>query len=82
VRAEAVCGLAKRDPPVALPLIQEALRAESVAIPILEAATLCPHPSLIEDLRIWAEPSDHGYADALAAEALAASEKLATEHPA
>lgn len=51
VRAEAVLGLAMRSVHVALPLVQKALRAETVAIPILEAAALCAHPSLIADLR-------------------------------
>ncbi len=79
-RAEAVWGLAKRDPKIALPLVQEGLRAESVAIPMLEAAELCAHPSLIEDLRIWAaEPSDSSYADEIAADALAACEQAAAE---
>ena len=34
VWAEAIWGLAKRDPHLALPLVQEALRADSVAIPM------------------------------------------------
>ncbi|MGS1017905.1 HEAT repeat domain-containing protein [Allosphingosinicella humi] len=75
VRAEAVLGLAKRDPLLALPLVQEALRSDSVAIPMLEAAALCAHPSMIADLRVWAEPSDEPIADQFAAEALAACEK-------
>jgi len=81
VRAEAVLGLAKRAPYLALPLVQEALRAETITIPMLEAAALCAHPSLIADLRIWAEPSDESFADELAAEALAACEKAAAAGP-
>ena len=77
VRAEAVWGLAKRDVQLALPFVQAALRADAVAIPMLEAAAICAHPSLIPDLRIWAEPSDNPFADQLAAEALAACEKAA-----
>jgi HEAT repeat protein len=77
VRAEAVLGLAKRDPLLALPLVQEALRSEAVAVPMLEAAALCAHPSLIPDLRIWAEPSDEPFIDRLAASALAACERIA-----
>ena len=77
VRAEAVLGLAKRDTSLALPLVREALRADSVAIPMLEAAALCAHPSLIADLRAWAEPSSNSYADQAAAEALSACEKSA-----
>lgn len=72
VRAEAVLGLASRDPEAALPFVQAALCADTVAMPMLEAAAVCAHPSLITDLRVWAEPSDQAFADALAAEALAA----------
>jgi HEAT repeat protein len=77
VRAEAMLGLAMRDPLLALPLVQQALRAKTVEIPTLEAAALCAHPSLIADLRIWAKPSSQPRLDALAAEALAACEKAA-----
>jgi HEAT repeat protein len=76
VRAEAVLGLAKRDPLLALPLVQEALRSEAVAAPMFEAAALCADLSLIPDLRIWAEPSDEPLMDGLAADALAACEKV------
>ncbi|HJR55881.1 MAG TPA: HEAT repeat domain-containing protein [Rhizomicrobium sp.] len=79
VRAEAVWGLARRDPTLALPLVQDGLRADSVEIPMLEAAELCAHPSLVADLRIWAEPSDVPYADKVAADALAACEQAAAE---
>jgi HEAT repeat protein len=79
VRAEAVWGLARRAPGMALPFVQEALRAEQVEIPMLEAAELCAHPSLIEDLRTWAEPSDVPYADEVAADALAACEEAAAQ---
>lgn len=72
VQAEAVLGLAQRDASLALPFVQAALTAETVAAPTLEAAALCAHPSLIADLKVWAEPSDDTYIDALAAEALAA----------
>ena len=72
VRAEAVLGLASRDPEAALPFVQEALRGKAVTIPMLEAAALCAHPSLIADLRVWAEPSNEPLADKLAADALAA----------
>lgn len=74
VRAEAVYGLARRDPAVALPFVQAALGADSVAVPILEAAALCAHPSLVDGLRKFAEPSDSPYLDGLAADALAACE--------
>lgn len=74
VRAEAVLGLAIRDPPLALPFVQQALQADAVATPMLEAAALCSHPSLIADLRIWAKHSDQPLVK-LAADALAACEK-------
>lgn len=77
VRGEAVLGIALRDVQLTLPLVQQGLRGESVVIPMLEAAALCAHPSLIADLRIWAEPSDAPYADQLAAVALAACERAA-----
>jgi len=77
VRAEAVWGLARRDPQLALPFVQEGLRAQSVQIPMLEAAELCAHPSLIEDLRVWAEPSEASYLEEVAADALAACEEAA-----
>lgn len=54
VCGEAVLGIALRDVQLALPLVQQGLRGESVVIPMLEAAALCAHPSLIADLRIWA----------------------------
>jgi len=76
VRAEAVLGLAKRDVLLALPFVQEGLRAATVAIPMLEAAAICAHPSLVSDLRIWAEPSDEPFADEAAADALAACEGI------
>lgn len=72
IRAEAALGLASRDPGLALPFVQEALRGNTITPPMLEAAALCAHPSLIEDLRVWAEPSDNAFADKLAADALAA----------
>jgi hypothetical protein len=78
VRGEATLGLATRDARLALPLIQDALRGGSVTVPILEAAVLCAHPSLVPDLRVWAQPSDHAYADELAAAALVACERAAS----
>ncbi|MDG2527560.1 HEAT repeat domain-containing protein [Caulobacter endophyticus] len=77
VRAEGVLGLAMRDPSLALPFVQAALRAEAVAPAMLEAAALCAHPSLIEDLKAWAEPSANTYVDDLAVEALAACQAAA-----
>ncbi len=77
VRAEAVLGLAEREPATALPFVQQALAGQTVTPPMLEAAALCADPSLVEDLRVWAEPSDNPYIDRLAAEALAACQAVA-----
>lgn len=77
VRAEAIFGLAKRDRLLALPFVQLALRGETIVVPILEAAALCAHPSLIADLRVWVEPSTEPFIDRLAAEALNACERTA-----
>ena len=74
VRAEAISGLAQRDHKLALPFVQNALRAQTVAAPIFEAAERIGHPSLVEDLRLWARPSDDHYLDQLATDALAACE--------
>jgi HEAT repeat protein len=76
VRAEAVLGLANRDREVALPFVQAALKGDAITVPILEAAAICAHPSLIPDLRVWAEPSNEPYTDALAADALTACEQV------
>lgn len=76
VRAEAVLGLASRDPEAALPLVRAALAGEAITVPMLEAAAICAHPSLIADLRAWAEPSDQPFLDGLAADALAACERI------
>lgn len=78
VQAEAVRALASRDPLLALPFVKAGLRAESVWMPMFEAAELCAHPSLIEDLRGWAEPSDDPLADRVAASALNACELAAS----
>ncbi|WP_231635895.1 HEAT repeat domain-containing protein [Novosphingobium sp. ST904] len=75
VRGEAILGLAGLDPITALPFLQAELRRESITIPALAAASICADPSLIPDLKVWAEPSDQPYADKLAAEALAACER-------
>ena len=74
VRAEAILGLAKRDAMLALPFVQDGLGANTVTIPMLEAAAICAHPSLIPDLRVWIEPSDTPSIDQAAEEALAACE--------
>lgn len=74
VRGEAALGLAKLDPALALPFVQKALASDAVGIPMLEAAVLCAHPSLVADLRVWAEPSNEPDVDSYAVDALAACE--------
>ncbi|WP_246623791.1 HEAT repeat domain-containing protein [Sphingomonas colocasiae] len=79
VRSQAIWGLTRRDPAVALPFVQAALHGRTVDELMLETALLCAHPSLIADLRIWAEPSEDPDMDALAAQALAACETAGWE---
>jgi hypothetical protein len=74
VRAEAILGIAQRDPVIALPLIKNALAAQSVMPPIFNAAALAADRSLVSDLREFIEPSFNVYADKAALEALAACE--------
>jgi hypothetical protein len=80
VRAEAIWGLARRDPELAPPFIRSALSADTAQIPVFEAAVLCAHPSLIDDLRVWAEPSEDRFLDKIALEALTACEAAASRH--
>lgn len=54
VRHEALWGLARRDPDLALPLVREALE-RSASVPLMEAAAHCADPSLVPTLREWAE---------------------------
>jgi len=70
VRGEAVLGIARRDPSLALPLIDAALQEETVCLQIFEAAAVVAHPSLIASLRDFADGED--YIDQLARDALAA----------
>lgn len=74
VRAEAILGLAQRNKAIALPLIRRELGRERVAVPLFEAATLVADPSLVNDLREFAAPSDDAFLDELAAKALRACE--------
>lgn len=76
VRAEALVGIAQRDPRLALPLVLEALSGEQVSMPVFEAAALVADPALVDVLRPWTEPSDDEWLDELAREALAACEKM------
>lgn len=74
VRGEAILGIAKRDPELALPFVQRALSQDWVSLQIFEAAALLAHQSLVEDLRHFLGPSDDKFLDDLAAEALNACE--------
>ncbi len=74
VRAEAILGLAMIDRALALPLVKDALAGTSATLPIFEAAVLVAHPSLIEDLRAFEEPSDEPWLDELVIKALEACE--------
>ncbi|MEO7276758.1 MAG: lyase [Sphingomicrobium sp.] len=77
VRAEAILGLAQRDGALALPLVRRELGRERVAVPLFEAAALIADPSLVNDLRDFAAPSDNAILDELAAKALSACEAAA-----
>lgn len=75
VRAEAILGLAQRNTTLALPLLQRALAADHVAMPLFEAAALVADPSLVGHLREFTSPSGDDRLDALALEALQACER-------
>ncbi|WP_230461324.1 HEAT repeat domain-containing protein [Sphingobium sp. CAP-1] len=75
VRAEAILGLAQRDPPSTLPLLKAALSSETAMPPIFEAAVLIADKSIIGDLRQFSAPSDNNYIDQLVADAIAACER-------
>jgi D-serine deaminase-like pyridoxal phosphate-dependent protein len=74
VRAEAILGLAQRDPGIATPLLRRALAGEAATMPIFEAAALVADPSLVDDLRAFAEPPGHPFLDSFIADAIAACE--------
>ena len=72
VRAEAMLGLARRDPAIALPFVREALTGDAICMAVLEAAALVAEPSLADALRPWTEASDHPFLDQMACDSLAA----------
>ena len=74
VRAEAVSGLAQRNAALALPFVQDALRSRTISTPILEAAALVAHASLVERLRYWLGQPDLGHLQQSASDALTACE--------
>ncbi len=70
VRAEAIRGLARKYPDIALPLIERALAHPPVMANIFEAAALIAHNSLIAPLIRFAEKSLNDGLDELIADAL------------
>jgi HEAT repeat protein len=74
VRGEAMVGIAKRDRTLALPLVRDALRSESVPMQVFEAAALIADPALVDDLRALTEPSEDEWLDRIALDALEACE--------
>lgn len=75
VRAEALLGLARRDPVLAIPFALEALSNEQACMAVFEAAELIADPALADALLPWTEPSDNEWLDKLARDALAACER-------
>ena len=63
VRAEALLGLAKRDPALALPYALEALEAERASMPVFEAVELIADPALVPALQPWLDDSENSYID-------------------
>ncbi len=76
VRAEAIQALAQIDCALARPYLAKALADTAASMPIFEAAAACPDRAFIEDLRVWAEPSDNPFLDREARAALDACEGL------
>ena len=72
VRSEAILGLAMLDAAQALPFLQTELKGECINLPLLEAATIVGHGSLLPDLRAFAEPSDDLWLDEAVHKAIAA----------
>lgn len=78
VRAEALLGLARRDPALALPFALEALSNDRACMAVFEAAELIADPALADALRPWTKPSDNEWLDKLARNALAACERASS----
>jgi len=72
VRAEALLGIARRDPQIALPFVLTALSGDRVSMAVFEAAAMIADPALVDCLRPWIEPSGDEWLDRLAADALLA----------
>jgi HEAT repeat protein len=63
VRAEALLGLAKIDPKLALPYAIEALAGDSASMPVFEAAEMIANPALIPALQPWLYGSENSFVD-------------------
>lgn len=74
VRAEAMAGLARRDPAAALPHVIDALSGDCACMAVFEAAQMIADPRLVDPLRPWTLPSDDQYLDTCAREAMIACE--------
>ena len=74
VRSEAIRGLARKDPLVALPLIQRALEAPSAMVNVFEAAAIVANASLVEPLRQFAKKASADWSGDVVREALQACE--------
>ena len=55
VRGEAILGVARLDPVIALSLVQRELRREKCGYGVFHAARLLANPSLVEGLEAWEE---------------------------
>lgn len=81
VSGEAILGLAKRSPELALPFVQKALTADRVVLQVFEAAAFLAHPSLVEDLCCFLEPSGDPVVDEVASEAFDACKSGIRPYP-
>ncbi len=70
VRSEAILGLVALDRAKALALTKREFAGPTVLLPVFEAAELLAHPSLVEDLQCFQEPSGCQYMDDVAKRAL------------
>lgn len=74
VRAEALLGIARRDPQLALPLAVAALSGDQACMAVFEAAEIIADPTLATFLEPWTEPSEDVWLDQLAMNAMKACE--------
>jgi len=78
VRAEAICGLARLDSALAVPLIRAELQSTGVLIGVFEAAALVADPSLVSDLRPFASDLTDDWISQSVVEAINACERRTT----